>query len=281
MTSPGDVNGEMIGSPFDDATAEALLRGTLHPDDAPPGTREIATLVRAAKAEAGPDELGGQEAMVAAFVAAAPGPQVVTPLTVERRRRVLAKALTVKGAAVTAAVLFAGSAAAASATGSLPAAIQARVSSGLAHVGISLPSPSSQANGHAPGTQGAAAHGAGQAGGPQSSQAVGPSATGPAAAGLCTAFTASGQSTQTNGNSTAFRNLEAAAAVAGQTVAQYCAALPTSSGSTSDSGGPPSSTPGNASPGSPSSSTPGNASPGSPPSSTPGNSGGHGASGSH
>jgi hypothetical protein len=53
--------------PLDDDTAERLLAGRLHPEDAPPGYAPVASLLRAAAGPPTPDELAGQEAALAMF----------------------------------------------------------------------------------------------------------------------------------------------------------------------------------------------------------------------
>jgi hypothetical protein len=60
--------------PLDDDTAERLLAGRLHPEDAPPGYAEVARLLRAAAGPPSQDELAGQEAAMAGFRAARRGP---------------------------------------------------------------------------------------------------------------------------------------------------------------------------------------------------------------
>ena len=45
--------------PLDDDTAERLLAGRLHPEDAPPGYAEVARLLRAAAGPPSPEELAG------------------------------------------------------------------------------------------------------------------------------------------------------------------------------------------------------------------------------
>jgi hypothetical protein len=59
--------------PLDDDTAERLLAGRLHPEDAPPGYAEVARVLRAAAAPPSPEELAGREAALAGFRAARDG----------------------------------------------------------------------------------------------------------------------------------------------------------------------------------------------------------------
>ena len=56
--------------PLDDDTAERLLAGRLHPEDAPPGYAEVTRLVRAAAGPPSPEELAGAEGALAMFRAA-------------------------------------------------------------------------------------------------------------------------------------------------------------------------------------------------------------------
>jgi hypothetical protein len=53
--------------PLDDDTAERLLAGRLHPEDAPPGYASVASLLRAAAGPPTPDELAGQDTALAMF----------------------------------------------------------------------------------------------------------------------------------------------------------------------------------------------------------------------
>jgi hypothetical protein len=59
--------------PLDDDTAERLLAGRLHPEDAPPGYGEVARVLRAAAGPPSPEELAGREAALAGFRAARDG----------------------------------------------------------------------------------------------------------------------------------------------------------------------------------------------------------------
>jgi hypothetical protein len=98
--------------PLDDDTAGRLLSGRLDPDDAPPSYADVARLLRAAAAPAGPDELGGEEAAVAQFQAALVGGRSGPPRRSGRvRGRLVAVALT--------GVLVGGAAAGGAAAGGL------------------------------------------------------------------------------------------------------------------------------------------------------------------
>jgi hypothetical protein len=60
--------------PLDDDTAERLLAGHLHPEDAPPGYAEVARVLQAAAGPPAREELAGEEAALAGFRAAGRGP---------------------------------------------------------------------------------------------------------------------------------------------------------------------------------------------------------------
>ncbi|MFL6223575.1 MAG: hypothetical protein ACJ75K_12330 [Actinomycetes bacterium] len=62
--------------PLDDDTAERLLAGHLHPEDAPPGYAEVARVLQAAAGPPAREELAGEEAALAGFRAAGRGPTV-------------------------------------------------------------------------------------------------------------------------------------------------------------------------------------------------------------
>jgi hypothetical protein len=62
--------------PLDDDTAERLLAGHLHPEDAPPGYAEVARVLQAAAGPPAREELAGEEAALAGFRAARRGPTV-------------------------------------------------------------------------------------------------------------------------------------------------------------------------------------------------------------
>jgi hypothetical protein len=62
--------------PLDDDTAERLLAGHLHPEDAPPGYAEVARVLQAAAGPPAREELAGEEAALAKFRAAGRGPTV-------------------------------------------------------------------------------------------------------------------------------------------------------------------------------------------------------------
>jgi hypothetical protein len=93
--------------PLDDDTAERLLAGRLHPEDAPPGYAEVTRLLRAAAGPPTPEELAGEGDALAMFRAARrPGP------VAGRRRPALVRsrlvALTLAGALVAGALWIGG-----------------------------------------------------------------------------------------------------------------------------------------------------------------------------
>jgi hypothetical protein len=103
--------------PLDDDTAERLLAGHLHPEDAPPGYAEVARVLQAAAGPPAREELAGEEAALAGFRAAGRGPTVAAGRRVptgaggrRRRTRVRASlvALALAGTLVVGAVWLGG-----------------------------------------------------------------------------------------------------------------------------------------------------------------------------
>jgi hypothetical protein len=253
----------MPRTPLDDATADRLLTGALHPEDAPPGYGQVAALVGAARGAPHPINPTDRAAAVSAITAAissAPG----NSLTPQRKgnRHMISRLLTLKalGVALPAVALTAGSAAAA--TGSLPTPAQAAVASALSTVGVHVPNghdSTDSTNSSAP------------------ASAVGPDASGPAKYGLCTAWKANNG--HASSHSVAFSNLQKAAIAANETVTQFCAGVTPPSGSntsndTKDSSGANNDTNSATTPSGPPSSTPADGTapedtPAGPPSSTP------------
>lgn len=234
MIPPDDVIGEMRKFPFDDSGADAFLSGRVHPDDAPPGFEDAAMLVQAAKAPIYVGAVVADSGLIAECSAAIRENRGISPVT-QRRRSMLASAMTVKAAAIAAAVLLSGGVAAA-ATGALPASFQTSVSKDVSHVGLHIPDPDSHASPHA-------LLASGNAKGKGSGHRPALSATSPDAYGLCTAYAASSKgtssssgSTDAQANSTAFARLAAAAAFNKESVAKFCATVTPPSGVKS---GPP------------------------------------------
>ena len=258
MTPVDDGTGDMRTFPMGDSTADALLEGRIAPDDAPFGFERVAALVRDARSPATAGELANVAGSVAAVVPTV-REAARMPDGGRGRRKMLGKLISAKVVAAAAAAALGGGVAAA-ATGSLPTPVQSTVSSGLSHIGISLPNPDSQpgsGNPPAPGTTN-----------PSGTAASVPSAPGPAITaaneyGLCTAYAASQAGTSTDSHSVgatdgsrAFIALKAAATAKGETVAQFCTGVtpPGRSGtlgssSTAGAGSAPGSTTGSGAPG--------------------------------
>jgi hypothetical protein len=125
--------------PLDEDSASRLLKGLVHPDDAPPGYGAVAGLLHsAAQLPLGPvDEDAAAttvSAMVEAIRGAAPAPQP------SRRKTMLGKLLAGKALAAVA-VLGLTATGAAAATGTLPDPAQGVVSDAVSHVGVNIPHP--------------------------------------------------------------------------------------------------------------------------------------------
>ncbi|HZD70061.1 MAG TPA: hypothetical protein VFA45_14500, partial [Actinomycetes bacterium] len=152
---------------LDEGTADRLLAGRLAPADAPPGYGRVATVLAAVSAPPDAEDLAGQAAALALFVAAMRSHPVDVRLT-PWRSRVVTKLLTAKAAAALLGVLMTGGVAAA-ATGNLPAPAQQAAHALLGGAGVPAPAEA---------TATTKAH------------AVGPDAAGPAMQGLCRAWAA-------------------------------------------------------------------------------------------
>lgn len=226
MSVPNALAGEMrrllasLGStapPLDQDTADRLLAVRLDPADAPPGYAALARLLAAATAPPRPDELAGEQAAVAEFVAMT---RFCPPTRLSRRagmpaRRFSARAITV----VLAAVLTIGGVAAA-ATGLLPesgrrAADEAPTST----------TRDSAADVQRDGAAGRDAAGDGRGGAATGGRqaATGPDASGAARDGLCRAWLAGQGSEGRREDSPAFRALKKMAGGAAN-VRAYCRA---------------------------------------------------------
>jgi len=311
-----DPTPEMPWRPFDRDMADSVFGGRLDPDDAPPELREVARLVRAATGPASPSELSAQSAVVAAFGEAVRGSSGVSlgkaPHGAETRRKTMIGKLLSAKVIAAAATVAVGGVAAAAATGSLPAPIQAAVSSGLSNIGVSVPNPNSTTTtvagsggqGKLPAGFASGANLFGQCTAYEASQRLGgtgattttsPSGgaggssaganTSPMVAGTSTSTTSAGTggTTSTVGASQgpSFQYLSAEAQAKGESVAQLCASATKpgkgssqSGGHRPSNGGPPSSLPGQGNAGGPPSSLPGQGNhPSGPPSSLPGSGG--------
>jgi hypothetical protein len=194
---------------------ERLLDGRLDPASAPPGYGGLARLLAAATAPAAPEELAGEQLVMAEFRAVM---RSTPPTLVPRRTAVPRKVLTIKAAA---------------------AALVAALSLGgvAAAAGGLLPDQASPVADQAPATTGAdaAAHGLGKAaanlGGTANAEstagqgrasAAGPDATAAARAGLCRAWQAGqGADHGQKADAVAFQALADAAGGA-DNIAAYC-----------------------------------------------------------
>ena len=236
----GDWNSVMFGKSLDDSTIDRLLNGLMHPEDAPPGLARTASLARAAKAPAQAAEMVGREhaiSAVSAAVQAIPGIQAGKEIarlgrkTIGRKTmigKLSAKLLSAKVASgiVAAAVIGGG---AATATGSLPASIQAPISSALSHVGISVPNPNTTSGKPSSPTTTTHTSTTTSTTTLHNSKAVGPNVNKAAAYGLCHAYAAT--KGNTSANDIAFRNLLEAAGKAGESVTAFCASVTPGQGS--------------------------------------------------
>jgi hypothetical protein len=180
----------------DKDTADRLLTGRLDPADAPPGYAAVARLLAAATAPASPDELASEPAVTAEFVAMTRS-RLRTPIR-RRAAGMPSKLMRVKAAAaIVAAVLSIGGAAAATGLLTKPARLVAGQASSSSGVG-----PAEHAQGDAAGTGLDQVH----------------------RRGLCRAWQASqGERAGSREDSAAFRALAAAAGGADK-IPAYCQA---------------------------------------------------------
>ncbi|MGN6610636.1 MAG: hypothetical protein ACTHLJ_02570 [Angustibacter sp.] len=251
--------------PIDPWTLEGLLADQRPSVDAaaPPGTSALADLVSAARLPAHDSELVGEDAAVAAFVAARDS-AISSTRTRHRRTSVLSTLIGSKLArAAAAGVVTLGGVSAAAFTGSLPDGAQA-----LAHQVIGAPAaddtdaaaadstdstdvaetPDDDATDTATDTATeTATETATATDEPTSSPSatpVGPNATGPAAFGLCTAYTAQVRAGHTpDASAPAWRNL-AQAAGGEANIASYCGTVTAPGRSADHPTGSPTSNPG-------------------------------------
>jgi hypothetical protein len=236
MTGPDDAHGAMRRDDFDRELADRLLGGQLDPADAPAGLGELIALVRAAGGPPTSDELGGERAIVEAMAAT----QDVIGVRPLGRKPVHARAIHTRAAALAAlSVLGIGAVAAAvtanrahdrvtaGATTTGPIVVTVPTTESAATLPSTVPETTPSTEPTTPSTDSTTAPTTMPTAEvtPESQEGGrGPDATGPAAFGLCTAWTAH----QANGaqpNGVAFDNLDAAAAAAGRTTADYCAAV--------------------------------------------------------
>jgi hypothetical protein len=203
---------DMAPLQLDAMTTERLIAGVVAIDDAPPGFGRVAELIHKAQGPATAEELRARAVTVTAFAAHARSRSVARTRT---KRTFAFSKFPVKVLALAVPVVLLGGGVA-TATGSLPSSAQAAVSRALSTVGISVPKPQ--------------AVGAGIAGSlPSSTANAGARSTGAGArsrstGGLCRAWRSGGL----NDQSTAYRNLTAAAGGVGD-VPTYCAGVAASS----------------------------------------------------
>jgi hypothetical protein len=218
------------------------------------GFRRVRALLDRAAGPATPEEAAGEAATVAAMIAAHLGSAPVAVMRSASRRRWAVRT------AIAGGVLLTGTGAVAAA-GGLPRAAQSTVARAAAQVGVDLPDPGAPVHPSAqasvatvatvatvPPTDAAAASSTSTSttdaptgdastttpstdvvtaepptASPATSVPVGPDLDGPAKRGLCTAWDAHRRNEQTAPSGQAFAALEAAAAAAGQSVADFCA----------------------------------------------------------
>jgi hypothetical protein len=207
---------EAVPPAADQDLLERLLDGRLDPASAPPGYGGLVRLVAAATAPAAPQELAGEQLVMAEFRAEM---RSNSPTLVPRRTAVPRKVLTIKAAAaaLVAALSLGGVAAA---TGGLlpdqasPVADEASATTGADAAAHGLGQAAAADLGGAANT--GAAEGQGRA------LAAGPDATAAARAGLCRAWQAGqGADHGQKANSVAFQALVDAAGGA-DNIAAYC-----------------------------------------------------------
>jgi hypothetical protein len=183
---------------------DRLLDSRCDPASAPPGYGEVARLLAAVTAPAAPEELAGEQRVLAEFTAVM---RSTPPTLVPRRSAVPRKVLTMKAAAAALVAVLSIGGVAAAASGLLPDQASP----------VAEQAPATAAN------LGGAAQ-TGSAGGQGRESAVGPDATGAAQAGLCRAWQAGQDQGADNGqrmDAVAFQALVEAAGGADQ-VAAYC-----------------------------------------------------------
>jgi hypothetical protein len=200
----------------DQDTLERLLDGRLDPGSAPAGYGGLARLLAAATAPAAPEELAGEQLVMAEFAAVVRSrPATLIP----RRTAVPSKVFTMKAAAAALVAVLSIGGIAAAATGLLPGQASpvadqapANTAADAAAHGLGQAAVAS--------TGGAAQAGATDAQGRES--AVGPDATAAARAGLCQAWQAGQDGDQGRRmDAVAFQALAAAAGGA-DNIAGYC-----------------------------------------------------------
>ena len=140
MSEPNVPPDDMATPPLDPDTADRLLGGSIHPDDAPAGYRRVAALIAAAREPAATAERSEAPAGLAELVTSSPS----APEPTGRSRRRFA-------AAAVAATVLLGASGAAAATNNLPAPVQRTVASIGSYLGLNIPEPEGPAD-TSPGT---------------------------------------------------------------------------------------------------------------------------------
>jgi hypothetical protein len=187
-----------------------------------PDCRELVHLLSAAAGPARPDELAGEDAVLAAFVAAGAGPAAVVPQP-RVRRRAITRAITVKVAAGVAVLSLSGVAFAAE-TGRLPHAAQQTAHELFSSWGVPAPSPSSARPDGTPGSGGDPGRpGAPSTGAPGTGTT--PQEEEPAVRGQCRAFVESQRGGHGKSLDKAVRDALAKAAGGEANIESYCAKL--------------------------------------------------------
>jgi hypothetical protein len=141
----------------------------------------------------------------------------------------IAKLLSAKAAAIAVTTLL-GATGAAAATGSLPTPAQTKVASALGHAGVYVPNTSHEAKADAAKADDSTAPATTtddtktDDSTTDTTATHGPDVMGTAQFGLCNAAKHNGNDTATDPHGVAFQNLQTAAAAAGQSVTDFCAA---------------------------------------------------------
>jgi hypothetical protein len=228
MTTSDDLPGDMRRTTFDPDLVERLLDGRLEVDDAPDALAGIAALVRTARSPATAAELIDEPRVLEAMAAA---PADASGVPRSGRMQVITQLARTKAAAIVVLSALGVGAVAAAVTANRPndrgngAPTSAPIVVTVPETQPTLPdtvpdTTESTTTSMSTTTTTVAAQLAAQAAG----AGGGPDATGPAAFGLCTAWEAH-QRSGAEPNGVAFQNLDAAAAAAGQTTADYCAGV--------------------------------------------------------
>jgi hypothetical protein len=138
---PMDPSAHLDLLELDDSTADRLLRGDMHPSDAPPPYREVAALVAALRLPASDVELANEASVVTAMSTV-----LRTRTDTARRpkmhtaRRLQLAVVTVVASTVTLGGL--------TVAGALPGAAQDVASNMLETIGVSVPGPNAEAGNH-------------------------------------------------------------------------------------------------------------------------------------